>query len=137
MPVSAAPAVPVAAATAAAAAAAAAAPIVPAAPVAAAAAATATGAFGSWDFFREAETVYRAETDGFVLAQVHGNGHLVLKGFCGEEESLDISIVAFENSGSNIKFSGFMPVPKGNYWKVTCAEGDEPEMVGVCWLPIQ
>lgn len=94
-------------------------------------------AFGQWDFFREAEKVYRAETDGFVLAQVHGSGHLVLKGFCGEEEELDISIVAFENTGEQIKFSGFMPVPKGNYWKITCAEGDDPEMVGVCWLPIQ
>lgn len=80
--------------------------------------------------------MYRAESDGFVLAQVHGSGHLVLKGFCGEE-SLDISIMAFENRGKDIKFSGFMPVPKDNYWKVTCAEGAEPDLVGVCWLPMK
>jgi len=86
-------------------------------------------AFGTWAI-KSSNTVYQAESDGFVCAFKVGTGTGGIAGYT--DGSNPPTLVKARNSSTNLAEGGMgitFPVKKSDYWKVTGA-------TAVNWLPI-
>ena len=85
---------------------------------------------GTW-VSKAKDTVYIAETDGFVVVQGDG-GHVGgwIKGWCESWETLRV----WNGSGYVENGAGFtMPVRKGKTWRVTKSSVDR---IDISWVPL-
>ena len=84
--------------------------------------------FGRWES-RDADTVYEAQSDGFVAVYTHGKA---------DPANIGIEIGEAPNQLQHRTRAGFhdgvvCPVPRDSYWRVTTYDGSE---VQLWWLPV-
>lgn len=88
--------------------------------------------FGSW-VTKSANTVYRAETDGIVVAYTTQGGDMITMNGYTDSNNPPVTLRQKGAYTSSIGETGCitMPVKKGDYWKVSADHGPV-----VYWIPI-
>lgn len=77
------------------------------------------GAFGNWEE-KDFNTVYQADTDGFVIASCYGTGSAYAQANTGPTNPPDqVKWRSFHYASSSGYGSLNLPVKRGDYWRVT------------------
>jgi TolA-binding protein len=89
-----------------------------------------TPKLGAWES-KSTNTVYKAATDGFVVATSFTNDNVNLAGYT--DSSKPPTTMVIQQTGTTWDTAGFtMPVRKNDYWKITCFE---IQYYHVYWIP--
>ena len=95
--------------------------------------------FGAWQS-RSNNTVYQAETDGFVIASVSSaNGTPRVEGYTDASNPPSILRVidgVWAGGGSTEAGDISLPVLKGDYWKVVITDSGYPQTNLIWWMPL-
>ncbi len=95
-----------------------------------------TRAFGEWEI-KNADTVYQAATDGFVVINPHGPGSDWGYFSVYTDSNNPPTIERTKGkcySPAGAQAGGMIPVRKGDYWKVATTHGGAPD--AVWWIPL-
>ena len=99
---------------------------------------TVPGQFGEWET-RNADTVYQAETSGFVAAYTGGEDSLLMPRNLLIHTGTSQGDMEVCSRGGRYE-GALCPVGRGDYWRVEVrrrvGEGYDPSTVKVKWLPV-
>jgi len=91
--------------------------------------------FSNW-MIRNFDEVYRAESDGFVIASITSpeSGNIIIKGYTDRSEPPTTLRIQTSAQNKNNSSSFTMPVKKNDFWKVETSQEDEGSSKTLYWI---